>query len=292
MACPKYFLAENKFKLDPERLDLLIKGALAEDIGKADITTRLVIPRNKKIKAALIAKEDFLLCGIAVAEKVFKAVDPALKFEKKAADGKPVKNKKIIATIKGEARSILTAERVALNLLSLLSGIATKTNEFVRKVAPLKTKITDTRKTLPGLRELQKYALRTGGGYSHRGSLDEMVLIKDNHLKITRGFLRLPNIPKGLKIETETQNLKEFKNALRLDPDVIMLDNMKIKDIQEAVKIRDAKFKSRGKFIKLEASGGINLANIKKYAATGVDLISVGELTDTVKSVDISLEII
>lgn len=292
MACPKYFLAKNKFTIDPGKLNSVIKTALAEDIGKADITTGLIIPKNKKIKAAIIAKEDFLLCGIAIAGKVFKTVDPALKFEKKAIDGAPVKNKKIIATIEGKASSILTAERVALNLVSLLSGIATKTNEFVKKIVPFKTKITDTRKTLPGLRELQKYAVRTGGGYSHRMSLDEMVLIKDNHLKAARGFLRLLNVPKGLKVEIESQSLKEFKNALRLDPDVIMLDNIKIKDIREAVKMRDAKFKSRGKLIKLEASGGIRLGNIKKYAATGVDLISVGELTDTVKSVDISLEII
>ena len=286
MAYDKYFLSEKTPQINLKDLQLVIKRALAEDIGRGDITTRFTIPVNKKIRVKIIAKEDFLLCGINAAEKVFKAEDPEIRFEKKAKDGRKLKNNETIAVISGRASSILKAERVALNLLSLMSGIATRTREFVKKIEPFKTKITDTRKTLPGLRGLQKYAVRIGGGYNHRLRLDEMLLIKDNHLKILGGYFNLPSVPIGYKIEIEAQNLDEFKHALRFNPDIIMLDNMKIKDIKKAVRIRNERP------IKLEASGGMNLGNIKKYAATKVDIISVGELTDSVKSVDISLEVI
>ncbi|MFA4854403.1 MAG: carboxylating nicotinate-nucleotide diphosphorylase [Candidatus Omnitrophota bacterium] len=293
MAYDKYFLSESKPEINPEKLETIIRHALIEDIGRGDITTQLTIPKDKEIKAKIIAKEDFLLCGVIVAEKVFKTVDPSIKFEQKIREGKQVKAKKTIAVISGKASSILTAERVALNLLSLLSGIATKTREFVKEIAPFKTKITDTRKTMPGLRELQKYAVRIGGGHNHRIRLDEMILIKDNHIKATDGYSKLPSVPPGYKIEIETQNLEEFKHALYFKPDIIMLDNMPIDQIKEAIKIRNStEFKSHHSPTRLEASGGIYLDNIKKYAATGVDIISVGELTDSVKSVDVSLEVV
>ena len=286
MAYAKYFLTENKPQINQKDLLALIKHALAEDIGRGDITTRLTIPQHKKIKVKIIAKENFLLCGISVAEKVFRSVDPGISFKKMAKEGKSVKNGQTIAIISGRARSILKAERVALNLLSLMSAIATKTRKFVERIEPFKTKITDTRKTFPGLRALQKYAVRIGGGYNHRIRLDEMLLIKDNHLKILGGYFSLPPVPKGYKTEIETQSLDEFKHALRFNPDVVMLDNMKIADIKTAIKIRASRK------VKLEASGGINLSNIKKYAATGVDIISAGQLTDSVESVDISLEVV
>jgi len=291
MACAKYFLSENKPGINPKRLKSIIKQALIEDTGKRDITTELTLPKNKKIKAKIIAKENFLLCGIDAARQVFKAVDPRLSFVAKIKEGKPAHNQQVIAVISGKASSILKAERVALNLLSLLSAVATKTRKFVREIIPFKTKITDTRKTIAGLRELQKYAVRVGGGYNHRIRLDEMVLIKDNHLKILAGFIKLPEVPYGCKIEIETQDLKEFRHALGLKPDIIMLDNMPLKDIRAAVKIRNSNEFKRHKTL-LEASGGIHLGNIKKYAATGVEIISVGELTDSLKSVDISLEVI
>jgi len=291
MAYGKYFLSENNPRINPKRLKSIIKQALLEDMGKGDITSDLMLPKNKKIKAKIIAKEDFLLCGIDAARQVFKTVDPRLSFFGKIKEGKQVHKREVIAVISGKANSILGAERVALNLLSLLSGVATKTNQFVRKIRPYKTKITDTRKTIAGLRELQKYAVRIGGGYNHRIRLDEMVLIKDNHLKILRGFTKLPEVPKGCKIEIETQDLKEFRHALELKPDIIMLDNMRIEDIKEALKFRNNTGFRKHKTL-LEASGGINLGNIKKYAATGVEIISVGELTDSLKSVDISLEVI
>jgi nicotinate-nucleotide pyrophosphorylase (carboxylating) len=293
MGYDKYFLSESKPEINPERLETIVRHALIEDIGRGDITTQLTIPKDKMIKAKIIAKEDFLVCGIIVAEKVFKAVDSSVEFKQKIKEGKMAKAKKTIAIISGKASSILTAERVALNLLSLLSGIATKTREFVKEIEPYKTKITDTRKTMPGLRELQKYAVRIGGGHNHRIRLDEMILIKDNHIKATAGYSKLPSVPKGYKIEIEAQNLEEFKHALYFKPDIIMLDNMKIEDIKEAVKIRNStKFTSHHLPSKLEASGGIYLENIKAYAATGVEIISVGELTDSVKSVDVSLDVV
>ena len=292
MDCTKYFLSETRPKLNRQELKTLVKRVLVEDIGRGDITTQLTIPKNAAIQVKLIAKEDFLLCGVRVAEIVFKTVDPGLRFEIKVNEGKRVSSWETLAVVSGKASSILAAERVALNLLSLLSGIATKTSEFVNKIKPFKSKITDTRKTIPGLRSLQKYAIRVGSGYNHRMRLDEMVLIKDNHLKIMGGCLELPRVPKGCRIEIEAQNLNEFKHALGFKPDIIMLDNMKIKDIQKAVKIRN-NFKVNGRScgIMLEASGGMGLDNVKKYASTGVELISIGELTDSIKSVDISLEV-
>lgn len=270
-------------KINPDSLKLIIQTALAEDIGSGDITTRLLIPKNKKIQAKIIAQENFLLCGINVASEVFKTIDNRLEFKRMAKEGTWVKKNDIIAEICGMACSILSAERVALNFLSLLSAIATKTKKFVKAASPYKVKILDTRKTIAGLRMLQKYAVRIGGGYNHRFSLDEMILIKDNHLKVNAGFIKLPKKSKRYEIEIEAQNLAEFKSALTLKPDIIMLDNMSIKDIKKAVK--------SNKSALLEVSGGINLDNIKKYAATGVDIISIGELTDSVESVDISLDI-
>jgi nicotinate-nucleotide pyrophosphorylase (carboxylating) len=175
----------------------------------------------------------------------------------------------------------------------MLSGIATKTKEYVEHIEPYKTKISDTRKTLPGLRELQKYAVRVGGGHNHRMGLDEMILIKDNHIKVTEGYEKLPSVPKGFKIEIEVQNLDEFRHALYFKPDVIMLDNMSLEDIKEAVKIRNhTEFKSHHLPTKLEASGGVDFSTVKKIAAAGVDIISIGALTHSVKAVDMSLDIL
>ncbi|MFA5093370.1 MAG: carboxylating nicotinate-nucleotide diphosphorylase [Candidatus Omnitrophota bacterium] len=286
MAYDKYFLSEKKPQINPKELKAIIKRALAEDIGKGDITTNLTIAKNAKVVAKIIAKENFILCGNFVAKNVFTTVDPTLKFIEKIKEGGQVEANDTIAIITGKARSILNAERVALNLLALLCGVATKTNQFVQKIAPYKTKITDTRKTVAGLRELQKYAVRVAGGYNHRMRLDEMLLIKDNHLRLIGGYPKLPKIPKGYKVEMEAQSLNEFKHLLNFKPDIIMLDNMNISDMKKAVQIR------ANLPILLEASGGINIHNIRKYASTGVDIISVGELTHSVKSVDISLEII
>ena len=290
MAWANYFLKETPPVINPKILDQVVGLALKEDLGRGDLTTALTIPKNKKIQAKIIAREDFLLCGINVAKKVFLSVDPTLKFQPKIKDGKKVTRHQTLAVISGCARSILTAERVALNFLAILGAVATKTSLFVKTAANSKVKIVNTRKTIPGLRELQKYAVRIGGGYNHRFSLDEMVLIKDNHLKLVVQSLKLPKVPPGRKIEIEVESLKEFKQVLALHPDVIMLDNMKINAIRQALKLRN-QITSKNPCL-LEVSGGINLKNIKKYAATGVDLISVGELTDSLTAIDLSLEVI
>jgi len=288
-----YFLSHDEPKLDQERLDTLIRHALFEDIGHGDITTQLTIPKAKTVKAVLIAKEDFLICGMGVIERVFHLVDKDIKFQAVAHEGHSVKKGKTIAKLEGKAHAILSAERVGLNILSLLSGIATKTREYVAKIEPHKTKITDTRKTLPGLRALQKYAVRIGGGFNHRMGLDEMILIKDNHLQVMDGYNQLPKVPKGFKIEIEVQNLAEFKHALRFKPDVIMLDNMELDDVKKAVEVRNnTVFNSHHPRTKLEVSGGVNMDNVKQMAATGVDIISIGDLTHSVSSVDISMDIV
>jgi len=289
----KYFLSEKEPALDPVKLESIIRHALIEDIGKGDITTSLTIPKNKEVKAAILNKENCIVCGMPAALKVFELIDPEIKFAPCVKDGQAAKKGKIIAKISGKARSILSAERVALNLLSMLSAVATKTREYVRHIEPYKTKITDTRKTMPGLRELQKYAVRVGGGYNHRMGLDEMILIKDNHLKVTEGYTKLPSVPKGFKIEVEAQNLDEFKHALYFKPDVIMLDNMELEDIKRAVKIRNStKFTGHHPPTKLEASGGVDFKNVRKLAASGVDIISIGALTHSVKAIDMSLEVL
>ncbi|HNQ50335.1 MAG TPA: carboxylating nicotinate-nucleotide diphosphorylase [Candidatus Omnitrophota bacterium] len=290
----KHFLQDKRTDLNKETVDQLIRHALVEDIGKGDITTQLTIPENKDIKAHLLAKEDCVVCGIDIAGRTFELVDKNIDFKAFCREGQKVAKNKILAVVSGKARSILNAERVALNMLTLLSGIATKTRTYVDRVEPLKVKITDTRKTMPGLRELQKYAVRVGGGYNHRISLDEMILIKDNHIKITEGYNKLPKIPKGFKIEIETQNLDEFKHALQFKPDLIMLDNMPAHDIKQAVELRNSTdfTKSHHPKTKLEASGGITLENIREIAETGVDIISLGDLTHSVDAVDICLDVV
>ncbi|MFH1397937.1 MAG: carboxylating nicotinate-nucleotide diphosphorylase [Candidatus Omnitrophota bacterium] len=279
-------------KLDPRKIESIVKQALVEDIGKGDITTQLTIPKDKLIKGTVLAKEDCVVCGLDIMEAAFKTVDKNIKFSPQAKEGHKVKKGKAIALVEGKAQNILSAERVGLNLLSLLSSVATKTREYVDRIEPSKVKISDTRKTIPGLRDLQKYAVRVGGGHNHRMSLDEMVLIKDNHIKVTEGYSKLPIVPKGFKIEVEVQNLEEFKHALKFKPDFIMLDNMDIADMKKAVEIlNNTLFKSHHPRTKLEASGGVNLDNIKEIASTGVDIISIGDITHSIKSVDISLEV-
>ncbi len=288
----------------------IIKQALKEDIGRRDITTESIIPKNKFVKAILLAKEDCVVCGLALAGLVFKLKDNKIQFKRQVKDGQKIKKGKVLARLWGRAQSILTAERVALNFVSLLSGIATKTRGYIEEVKPRKVKpvrnnkvligkisngvkIMDTRKTIPGLRELEKYAVRKGGGYNHRMRLDQMILVKDNHLKVIGGYERLPKITKGYKNEVEVKNLKEFKQALKLKPDIIMLDNMSIKDIKKAVEIRNnSQLLTPNSKLKLEASGGITLETIREVASTGIDMISFGELTHSVNSIDISLEII
>lgn len=274
-----------------EQIDI-VRHALEEDIGAGDITTQSLVPEGPA-KAILLAKDNFIICGLYFAAAAFKLLDKNAKFRPLVKDGVNVKKGAILAEINAKAKTILAGERVALNFLSFLSAVSTKTNKFVQAVKPYKVKIMDTRKTIPGLRLLEKYAVRIGGGFNHRMSLDEMVMVKDNHLKVIGGYEKIRELPRGLKVDLEVENLDEFEQALALKPDIIMLDNMTIKDMKKAVRIRNnLSVNPSNPRPKLEASGGISLNNVGKSASTGVDMISIGGLTSVIDSVDISLEVI
>ena len=270
----------------------IVRQALAEDIGKKDITSEAFIPLKKKAKAQILAKDNFVVCGLYVARLVFEMQDRKLQFKPLVKEGERVKKGRILAQISGSARSILSAERVALNFLSLLSAISTKTRKFVDAVKGHKAKIIDTRKTIPGLRILEKYAVRIGGGFNHRLSLGEMFLVKDNHLKVIRQIQNLKRLKRRYVLEVEVANLKELKEVLSIKPDMIMLDNMSIANMRKAVQLRNQMSSGLLLAPRLEASGGVNIGNVRKIAATGVDLISIGSLTHSIDSADISLEIL
>lgn len=294
MRSTKQSLTDKKTELNWNNIDQIIRHSLIEDIGKGDITTQLTIPEEKTTKARIVIKGDGVVCGMDIVKRVFELVDKSIVFTAKAKDGQKVKKGKTLAELSGNARSILHGERVALNFLGLLCGIATRTREYVDAVEPLKVKITDTRKTMPGLRELQKYAVRVGDGVNHRISLDEMILIKDSHIEIAEGIDKLPSVPKGFKIEIEVENIEQFSHALKFKPDIIMLDNMETADMKRCVKLRDSVdfSKSHHPLTMLEASGNVSLKNVRSIAETGVDIISIGELTHSVESADVSLDIV
>lgn len=278
----------------------LIRNALKEDIGKGDITTSAMLEKTHLSRAVVMAKQECIVCGITIAEWVITEVDASVAFRPNCAEGANVVSGKDIAVIEGSTVSILRAERTMLNLISFLSGIATKTAIFADRIKPYGVKLMDTRKTLPLLRYLEKYAISVGGGYNHRMGLYDQVLIKDNHIKAWKGpgkkektledlvkIARRKSL-KGVKIEIEVANTAEFTDALQGRPDIIMLDNMTVPDVKACVEIR--------KFSKikplLEVSGGITLETVEDYARTGVDMISVGSLTASIDPIDLSLEII
>ena len=288
-------------KLSESALWDLIRNTLKEDIGSGDITTELLIPKNKVIKAVIILKEKAVVAGLEIARRVFKTVDNNIQFKAISTDGSREKPDKIIAKIQGKAGSILSGERTALNFLGHLSGVATVTRSFAEQVKPYKVKIMDTRKTTPGLRELEKCAVALGGGYNHRMGLWDAVLVKDNHIAVLKAGARGINIkdiarlvkekkPQGMKADIEVRNLKEFQEVLKIPPDIIMLDNMDISQIKKAVAMRDAQRNRQN--VKIEVSGGVCLSNVKAIAKTGVDIISIGALTHSAKAVDMSLEVI
>jgi nicotinate-nucleotide pyrophosphorylase (carboxylating) len=284
--------------LNLKKLEPLLKRALREDIGRGDITTNLLIPKDKKVKAVIQAKEEGIIAGLEVAGEVFKLIDKRIQFKITSSEGKRVKPGKIIARLRGNGRSILSAERTALNFLQRLSGIATLTDKYVNLIKPFTTRIMDTRKTTPGLRALEKYAVRAGGGHNHRMGLFDMVLIKDNHLKVQgQNIKRLVEsakrkvYPKRFKVEIETENLKEVAQAVQAGADIVMLDNMSLSQTRKAVKLVKSLSPKGKKRPLLEASGGVNLNNVRKIAASGVDMISLGALTHSPRALDISLEI-
>ncbi|MHB1413621.1 MAG: carboxylating nicotinate-nucleotide diphosphorylase [Chloroflexota bacterium] len=271
----------------------IVERALAEDIAWGDLTTSIVVPPEAKATATAIMKEPGVVCGVDVLALAFHLVDDTLHVDKRLEDGSRAEKGAVIATIAGAAASILTAERVALNFLQRLSGIATVTARYVEALGGLDVRLVETRKTTPGLRLLEKYAVRVGGGYNHRQNLSDGILIKDNHLAVARSMgLSLGEVVRGaleraphtIRVEVEVETLAEMREALAAGADSILLDNMSVEDMRRAVE------EVAGRAV-LEASGGITLETLRAVAETGVDIISVGALTHSVRALDISLEI-
>ncbi len=276
----------SKIKLSKEFIRSTVKLALNEDLyPEGDITSDL-ISNNKKITVKLISNQKAIVCGLLFAKETFSLIDNKIKFILKTKDGSSIKKGNLVAVIKGKAKTILIAERVALNFLSHLSGIATKTNQFV-KLAGKNTKICCTRKTIPNLRVIQKYAVKLGGGTNHRFNLSDEYLIKDNHISssdLKSLVLKAITNKKGKKITVEVDTIKQLKSILGLKFDTILLDNMNIKNLRYGVKIAK-------KYYKTEASGNVSLKNVKAIASTGVNRISVGSITHSAAAVDFKLEI-
>lgn len=269
-------------------LDKIINQALEEDLAWGDITTESTVLSTKKSSANLVAKQDGIICGLDVFERVMKIVDNQTSVIKNFNDGDSIKKGDIIAQIKGFSKSILSAERVALNLLQHMSGIATQTANIVSKLINTNVKIADTRKTTPNLRVLEKYAVRVGGGTNHRFNLADGVLIKDNHINAAGSITNAVNsakayIPHTVKIEVETENLEQVQEALDCGADIIMLDNMDIATMRKAVNLINKRAIT-------EASGNMGEKDLIEVASTGVDIISIGALTHSVKAMDISLK--
>ncbi len=282
--------------INPQIRELILR-ALQEDIGRGDLTTRFIIPRNQKGKAIIFSKSEGILAGLPVTILTFKLLDSKVKFRSFKKDGGKIKKEDKILQIYGKTQAILSAERTVLNFLQKLSGIATLTAQFVRRVKSTPAKICDTRKTTPLWRSLEKYAVKLGGGTNHRFGLDDMILIKDNHIQAAGSITEAVKLAsqknkRNVPIEVETQNLREVKEALKAGVDFIMLDNFSLKNLKLAVKIiRDLERKNKKK-IKIEASGNVNLENVKKIARTGVDLISVGKITHSAPALDFSLKLV
>jgi nicotinate-nucleotide pyrophosphorylase (carboxylating) len=273
------------------KIERLIETALAEDLSElGDVTSELLIPKSKSALANIIAKSAGVVAGIPIAKRVFQMVDESLRFEEIREDGDKISPSDIVLTISGSTRSILTAERTALNFLQRLSGIATLTAQFVERIAGAPATILDTRKTTPGLRALEKYAVRVGGGHNHRLGLFDMILIKENHIAAAGGITKAVAIIRGelearklpLAVEVETKTLEEVNEALVLKVDRIMLDNMPVPQIREAVKMVSGR-------AELEVSGGVTLETVRAIAETDVDYISVGALTHSAPALDLSL---
>lgn len=283
--CKEKFIISCMWRKD---IDNLIEAALIEDMPRGDITSESIIPSNSVSRALIFAKEEGILAGIYVAERVFKKIDPTVAFEIHRKDGQKIRRGDKVAALKGSSRSLLKGERTALNFLQRMSGIATVTNKYVKALEGRKTKVLDTRKTTPGMRSLEKYAVKMGGGMNHRMNLSDMVMIKDNHLKIVGSISEAvrtarKKVKPGIKIEVETTSMDEAREALEAGVDVIMLDNMAWKKMKEVMDWIDGR-------VPVEVSGNITERKIGKIAELGVDFVSVGALTHSYKSLDISMK--
>ena len=269
-------------------MDAAIDAALREDMPEGDITSESIIPANARSEAYFLAKEDGVLAGLPVAARVFERIDPSVIFIERFRDGSSFTRSDKLARVKGPTIALLKGERTALNFLQRLCGVATVTRRFVEAISGTKTRILDTRKTVPGLRLLDKYAVRTGGGTNHRASLSDMVLIKDNHLRhvgsVAEAVRRArAHIRPGVRVEVEAANLLQVREALAAGADMIMLDNMPLETMRQAVVLAGGR-------VPLEASGNMTLDRVRAVAETGVDFISVGALTHSARAVDISLD--
>jgi nicotinate-nucleotide pyrophosphorylase (carboxylating) len=272
--------------LSPEILDA-IRRALAEDIGPGDATTNSIVPADAVMHGQIIAKQDGIIAGLDVAQAAYQMVDGGVDFHSKAGEGERVTNRQVLALVSGHARSLLTAERTALNFLGRISGIATLTGQFVEAIAGTKAIILDTRKTAPGLRMIDKLAVRRGGGQNHRIGLYDMILIKDNHIdyagSITEAVRRVRSARTGLEVEVEARTLEDVREALSVRVERILLDNMPVEMMAEAVRLTAGQ-------AKLEASGNVSLDTVRRIAETGVDYISIGALTHSAKVFDVSFD--
>jgi len=271
-----------------KEIDAVIDAALREDMPEGDVTSESIIPAAAVSEAVFLAKEDGVLAGLAVARRVFEKIDPAVEFAEVVRDGASFRKGDKLARLKGPTVALLKGERTALNFLQHLCGVARAARRFVDAVAGTKTRILDTRKTTPGLRLLEKYAVRTGGGTNHRLSLSDMALIKDNHLRHVGSVAEAVRraraaVRPGLRIEVEAADLAQVRDALAAGADMIMLDNMSLEMMREAVAIAAGR-------VPLEASGNMTLDRVRAVAETGVDYISVGALTHSARAVDISLD--
>jgi nicotinate-nucleotide pyrophosphorylase (carboxylating) len=267
----------------------LLKQAIEEDVGYGDITTNLMVPEESESRALFIAKGNFVLVGFPFAKEVFSLIEPTTLFKTFHNDGAKVRKGDVLGEVTGKTRVLLAGERVSLNILQRLSGIATITRRFVDAVIGTKAKIFDTRKTIPCHRFMEKYAVRMGGGINHRFGLFDGILIKDNHIEAVGSIRKAITLAKEghhlSKIEVEVENLKDLQEAIKGGADIVMLDNLPVDDIKKAVKMVD-------KRLKIEASGNITLRNVREIAETGVNMISVGALTHSVNAADISMKIV
>jgi nicotinate-nucleotide pyrophosphorylase (carboxylating) len=276
--------------LNPIAVEELVKRALLEDIGPGDITTEATIPAGTPCTAVILAKEEGVVCGHPVAQATFRALDPSLIYEILVPEGGAVTPGTEVARIQGDARSVLTAERVALNFMQRMSGIATAARKLSEMIKYYHARLVETRKTTPGLRLIEKYAVRVGGALNHRYGLHDAVLIKDNHIAVAGGIRQAVLAARKVashtsRIEVEVESLEQLQEALDARADIILLDNMDAETMKKAVDL------TAGRAI-LEASGGITAANLEEVARTGVDIISMGALTHSVKALDISLDIV
>jgi nicotinate-nucleotide pyrophosphorylase (carboxylating) len=276
-------------ELKPEDTERVVAAALAEDVGSGDATTLALVPEDAHCRAELVLEEPGVVCGVPIVAAVFRSLDPAVQVEATLAEGTAVAEvPAVIAEIEGPARPILSGERVALNLLGRLCGIASLTRRFVELTDGTRTTVLDTRKTTPGLRALEKYAVRCGGGRNHRAGLYDGVLVKENHLRVAGGvtaaLAALDGRVDGLPVEVEAETLAQVREAIAAGAPRILLDNMSPEEVREAVEVTGGR-------AELEASGGVSLGTVRAYAETGVDFVSVGALTHSARSLHVSLEV-